>query len=304
MSRTIRPGGRRAAGKVREPRAGNMPRAWWLLAPLALLLAVCSPWRRTVENFFLPYLALPARATGALADQSLLLRGKIDLAREVEQLSQRNFALAIQANDARRLADENRRLRALLGLDPIPEFDFVPCDVILRDPWLWNDGFTIDRGSRDGLEPGLAVLASRPDDREHAILLGVVESVAKRSARVISVLNPEFRISVSLPESGAVGFLNAGQLGSWGGGTAAIGFLPANRTFALNEPLFTTGFEALIPGGLLLGELAAIEPAALPFGNRLYRSGIMRPAGDFERLGTVMVARRSAKRPPPDTEQR
>jgi len=122
-------------------------------------------------------------------------------------------------------------------------------------------------------------------------LLGVIESVSKRTARVMSVLNPEFHISVSLPESGAVGFLNSGQNMQSSGGTAAIGFLPANRTFALNEPIYTTGFEAAVPAGLWVGSLESIAPSALPFDNRLYRRGVMRPAGNFEHLRTVVVAR-------------
>lgn len=263
----------------------------WITAGLcAFLLVFAAPWKRLVNRFFHPYLALSERLTGALADRSLLLRSRGDLARAVENLTRQNFMLSRQAAEAEELRRENRSLRMLLSLEARSGYRFLAAGVTARDPWLWNDGFTIDRGSRDGVEPGLAVLSAEPDGGGRTVLLGVVESVSARSARVITILNPEFRISAALPESDAVGFLNAGQSAEWDGAGAAVGFLPANRTFALNEPLFTTGFERLIPEGVLIGYLAAVEPAALPFGNRLYRAGTMRPAADFARLGTVMVA--------------
>ena len=114
----------------------------------------------------------------------------------------------------------------------------------------------------------------------------------------MSILNPEFRISASLPESGAVGFLNSAEDDTASGGAATIGFLPANRTFALNELIFTTGFESGIPGNLLIGSLDSIEPATLPFGNRLYRRGVLRPAADLEHLRTVIVAQINSQKQP------
>ncbi len=280
----------------REPRSVLL--LWLPVGLLAVFLLLATSWTRLVNNFFYPYLAVSRLLSGTLADQTLLLRGKRELAQAVETLSRRNFELARRASEADALARENHRLRTLLRLEPHPGYTYVAANIIARDPWLWNDGFTIDRGSNDGLEPGLAVLGAEADDKGRTVLIGVIESVAGRSARVMTVLNPEFRISAALPDSGAVGFLNAGQEPGWDGGGAAVGFLPANRTFALNEPLLTTGFEPLVPEDILIGYLGSIESAALPFGNRLYRGGTLRPAADFARLGAVMVARPAPEKSP------
>ena len=271
--------------------AGNWHLAWYLLIPLVLLLAIAAPWRRLVGNFFAPYLSVPAAIGNQVADQTLKMRSRTALAEEIVRLRKQNLLMTLELNGLRKLKDENIQLRAMLDLNSPPGYNYLTCSVILRDPWMWDSGFTIDRGSKDGLEPGLAVIAPAPDRQGRVILLGVIESVSKRTARVMSVLNPEFHISVSLPESGAVGFLNSGQNMQSSGGTAAIGFLPANRTFALNEPIYTTGFEAAVPAGLWVGSLESIAPSALPFDNRLYRRGVMRPAGNFEHLRTVVVAR-------------
>ena len=274
-----------------SPTAVTRHLAWYLGIPLVLLFCIFAPWQRTVNNFFAPYLSLNNAAGSLLADQTLKLRSRSALAEEVEKLRKQNLELIMQNDQNKRFARENRQLRAMLDLPVAPGYDHVACDVVLRDPWMWESGFTINRGSRDGMQEGLAVIAPVPDKSGKAVLLGVIESVNKYSAHVISVLNPEVRISVWLPESGAVGFLNAGTVEKTSSGTAAVGFLPANRTFVLNELIYTTGFEAAIPAGLGLGSLESIAPASLPFGNRLYRHGAMRPAGDLERLRSVIVAR-------------
>ena len=265
--------------------------AWGVFLFAFILLLAAAPWRRTVENFFAPYLSLGNSVSSKIADQTIKLHSRKELAAEIYRLRQQNFELAMQNTINQKLAKENLQLRSMLNLSPPPGYDYVACDVLLRDPWHWNNGFTISRGSRDGLQPGLAVIASMPDKQGRVMLLGVIESVSKFTSHVISVLNPEFSISVSLPESGTVGFLNAGGFEHSSGNTASVGFLPANSTFAINERIFTTGFEAAIPGGLWVGSLASIEQTSMPFGNRLYRRGTMRPAGDLEHLRTVMVAK-------------
>lgn len=276
------------------PAAGtcnNRQLAWYLLLPIMILLCVLSPWQRTVANFFAPYLSIGNAVTDEIADQSLKLRSRKDLAAEIERLRKQNLELAMQNTVSKPLEQENRQLRSMLKLSVPPGYDYVACDVILRDPWHWNNGFTINRGSREGLRPGLAVIAPAPDREGKVVFLGVIESVSKFTAHVISILNPEFRISVVLPESGAVGFLNAVGFEHSDSNTASVGFLPANSTFALNEPLATTGFEAGIPAGLWIGNLESIESGSMPFGNRLYRRGTIRPAGNLEYLRTVAVAR-------------
>lgn len=265
--------------------------AWYVVLPVIVLLCATAPWQRTVANFFAPYLELGNTVSSGIADQTIKLRSRNELANEVARLRKQNFELAMQNTVYQRLAEENRQLRSMLKLSVPPGYEYVACDVLLRDPWLWNNGFTINRGSKDGLQPGLAVIAPAPDRAGRVVLLGVIESVGKYTSHVISVLNPEFSISVSLPESGAVGFLNAGGFEHSSGNMASVGFLPANSTFAINEQIFTTGFEASIPGGLWVGSLAGIEQNSMPFGNRLYRRGLMRPAGNLEHLRSAIVVK-------------
>lgn len=65
-----------------------------------------------------------------------------------------NRRLSAEAAEAKEFEEENLQLRRLLKLDPPAAWRYVAAEVILRDPVLWNEHFTIDRGSRDGLTKG------------------------------------------------------------------------------------------------------------------------------------------------------
>ncbi|MBE6379759.1 MAG: rod shape-determining protein MreC [Lentisphaerae bacterium] len=282
---------KKSSGRI----AGNSPRrnwslAWYFAIPAVMLIALTAPWQRTVRNFFAPYLTLSNTAGNTVAEQTLKMRSRSQLAAEVMKLREQNVKLITKVNELERFKSENLQLRSMLELKAPHGYKYTACSITLRDPWMWDSAFTIDRGSDDGMKVGMAVIVPEPGSQERVILLGRIESVSKHTSRVITVLNPEMRISAVLPESdNAVGIINAGLFEPASGGTAAIGFLPANRTFTLNQPIYTTEFEAGIPGKLWLGTLESIEPSTLPYDNRLYRRGVMRPAANLESLRTVLV---------------
>ena len=65
-----------------------------------------------------------------------------------------NRQLAVQAAASGELFRENTSLRRLLDL-PIPAgWSYSAAEIILRDPLLWNERFSINRGSRDGHHGG------------------------------------------------------------------------------------------------------------------------------------------------------
>ena len=79
-------------------------------------------------------------------------------AAENEQLKQRLAELEIEARQARADRDENERLRALLDFKGKSQYGVVPASVIARDPSLWFDTVTINRGSSSGIELNMPVV--------------------------------------------------------------------------------------------------------------------------------------------------
>ena len=273
-----------------------------LIAALAIVLLLGFAGYRSLRlgagrlfgDFFYPYLELLRSGVDAVSDQSLLLYSRAQLAARLEQLQETNRQLAVQAAASGELFRENTSLRRLLDL-PIPAgWSYSAAEIILRDTLLWNERFSINRGSRDGITAGAAVLTVTPEGRP--LLAGVVDRVGEHTADVITLYSPNLRLSVLFPATGATGITNAGERHP-APGRIPVGYLPAQYRYTLHEAALTTGFETNIPGGIKVGELSYVDEAPNRFSNALYLSGLLRPSAEFDSIRFVIVAKRSKETP-------
>ncbi len=109
-------------------------------------------------------------------------------ATESTTLQQEVDSLTAILSGNRNLAEENRRLRALLGLAARPGLD-VRAASVLRPGTPGSEGtFMLDVGLEDGVRPGAPVLVAEG-------LVGVVREVADRAAIAMDWTNPDFRVS-------------------------------------------------------------------------------------------------------------
>ena len=203
------------------------------------------------DGFFYPYNKL-ARQSDKLSDNSLLLLDKDVLASRVEKLTAVNRELALQSQSANALLEENRKLRSLLNLRGNAKISYTTAGILLRDPQHFSDGFTIDKGRRDGIREGAAVVDV--NDNGRLLLVGIVTQVDSRTGKVMTVLNKALRISGRVSSNKAVGFTNTGEVVP-GRGRAAFGMLPVRDDYIPGSMVTTTGFELGVPAGIKIGEL-------------------------------------------------
>jgi len=242
---------------------------------------------RLCDDFLYPYLSLTRIGSSQLSDRTLLAYSRAELAAKVEALQKRERDLSLQASSAERLLEENARLRKIADFSPPAEWSSLKAEVIMRDPMMWRETFTVDRGSADGVVPGAAVVDIGADGRP--MLIGVIERVGRHSSTVQTLHNSALRISAQLGGSRTVGFVNAGASPS-GDGMLPIGFLPRGVRYVHNEPAVTTGFERGIPAGLVIGELDTVEEPGSQFSLRPYLSGRLRSPADFDGVRFVVIA--------------
>ena len=158
----------------------------------------------------------------------------------------------------------------------------------MRDPLLWRERFTVDRGPDDGVRAGDAVIDVGADGRP--LLVGVIERAGKRTSTVLTLCNGALRLSARLGTNGAVGFVNAGAERGIDG-TLPFGYLPPGTEYRPGEAALTTGSEAGIPPGLVVGELVETDVPGTIFDHRVHLSGRLKPAADFDGLRFVMICR-------------
>ena len=160
------------------------------------------------SDFLHPYLAAERIAVDAVADQSLLLLNRHELAARLTELDRDNRLLAIRAAENRALREENRTLRQALSLPAPAGWKYRTALIVRRDPLLWNERFTLNLGSGDGVVSGAAVLGFSSDGTP--CLVGVIDRVGNRSSEVETIFSPGLRLSTDFPTTGGNGILNTG----------------------------------------------------------------------------------------------
>ncbi|MBR7103566.1 MAG: rod shape-determining protein MreC [Lentisphaeria bacterium] len=265
-----------------------------LLLATAVYHAIRPGIGRLTADFFYPYLRVSRMAVHTVSDRTLLSFSRAELAAKLEQLQKQNTALAIQAAASAELLRENQTLRSYLGLNTPEKWHYIAAEVMLRDPLLWLEHFTINRGSVDGLEPGDAVL----DVAEEGIpvLAGIIGSCGKHHAEVLTVFNPDFSFSASIGPRRVIGFVNAGTARNAGDGRVPVGYITSAEMPAAGSAVITTGFEKRIPGGIKIGELDQLEESHPLFSGSARNSGLIRPAFNPNRLRFVLIARQMEKK--------
>lgn len=169
---------------------------------------------------------------------------------------------------------ENELLRSQLNFSKTTTFDQVGARVVGYSPDNMRRTLTIDRGKRDGLEVGMAVMSS-------GALIGRIDSVNDLSAQVFLVSDPEFRVQAVSQSARSRGIIR-GQLGE------GLKFeqVAQNETLTLNEFVITAGSDK-VPRGILIGSIESIDRSD----NEIFQAANVRPAADIRRVEVVFVVK-------------
>jgi len=189
-------------------------RLYLCLAALALvLLAFCLPeehrqWLGSLGQF----LGRPARAAAGTvtAGAKDILTGRKEPLSPAEQeevlasLATLKIDLAEAQAQSQSFQSENKQLRELLGLvKAARQYSFCVASVIRRDALSdYHATMLIDKGTRDGLKIGQAVLSP-------AGLLGVIKSVAPDSAEIRLLGHRDFTLTCRIPARRLTGLLTS-----------------------------------------------------------------------------------------------
>lgn len=166
----------------------------------------------------------------------------------------------------------NDRMKKLFEYRDRRGLDAVTALVVARDPSNWNASLMIDKGRRDGIRPGMAVVSAE----------GVVGKVAEPSdnvSKVILINDPGFSVAAVDRRSRVSGLLS-GSLS----GKCRIFYLPENADIQLKDEIITSSISLDFPPGLLVGEVTAVFPS----GEAGFRAEVS-PAVDVSRIEEVLV---------------
>ena len=173
-------------------------------------------------------------------------------ARNNELLTQRNFYQERQLSQLRRLYQEATKTadpKELQELEKISQYKLIPAKVVTNELHKKNNLMTINRGSADGVEPGMGVACGQG-------VVGVTFLCSDHYTVVIPVLNStSSRISCTIRNRGYFGVLR------WYGeesGYAYVEDIPRHARFKRGEWVETNGFSSIFPAGVLVGQIAEV----------------------------------------------
>ena len=206
-----------------------------------------------------------------------------NLRTENSRLQSQVDQLIYQLSLLREIQIENEHLRELLNLkEQSPEVlgpgaDLLFAEVIGRDPSNLLRYLTIDRGSQDGIKPGMPVITARG-------LVGQVDQVRPDSAKIKLLTDPSSSVTAMVQRSRATGSVQ-GQTGP----SLVMDLLPQTEEgiVEVGDLILTSGLGGRFPRHLLIGQVTEVRRRNVD----MFQQVQVQPAVDYDRLETVIVVR-------------
>lgn len=212
----------------------------FLVSVSCMLLFHSDPYRQHV------YLTSAGKLASTAYKSANNVTSYFDLHDINDDLNRRNAVLQaeiVELTEKINIMNEQGYSDTMIVDSDVKHFDFIVAHVINNSVARPYNYLTINKGSDDGIRPELGVV-----DRNGVV--GIVSNVGKNTARVISLLNPHFRLSCKIKRSDYFGSL------VWGGENpeeALLEELPRHTVFEVGDTIVTSGYSAVFPAGLPVG---------------------------------------------------
>jgi rod shape-determining protein MreC len=170
-------------------------------------------------------------------------------------------------------AEQARRLQALLGFKEQFISKTLPAQVIGSSGSEQSRVIYIDKGTRDGIKPDMAVITSEG-------VVGKVLRVSNRSTSQVLLINDQTSgVGAILETSRLQGVLRGTALGE-----IVLEKVMSDESVQPGERVVTSGGDQIFPKGLPVGTVTKVSP-----GPDLFLNIRVKPAADVSRLEEVLV---------------
>jgi rod shape-determining protein MreC len=220
---------------------------------LALLVGdsqwrVLEPVRRAVSVALYPFQRAVLLPRDMVQQVSEWLNAAALVRTENEALQRQRIELAQVATHAAQLAAENSQLRRLLGVADTLTQQTVVVEVLYEPPNAFNQRLVFNKGSRQGLAPGMPVI-------DEGGVVGQIIRTTPMTAEAALVTDEQVSIPVQILRNGL-------RLIAFGGnqpGRMEVRYLAANADIKEGDTIVTSGVGGLFPAGLPVARVQKVE---------------------------------------------
>ena len=238
-----------------------------------------APVRNTLGYVVVPFQNGINQVGTWLNDQKNGFQNMKSLAEENEKLKEQVDELKAKNSNLVQDQEEAERLRALYNLDQeYSEYEKIGAQVIGKDTGNWYNTFTINRGSADGVEKDMNVIADGG-------LVGIVTGTGTHWATVRSIIDDSSNVSASVT-SISQNCMVTGDLEMMDDGKIRFIQLTDKENQAQEgDKVVTSSVSNKFLKGILIGYIGDIQNDS----NNLTKNGTIIPAVDFSDLQEVLV---------------
>lgn len=205
-------------------------------------------------------------------------RNKADLKEENAELKNQ---IAELLEENRRLAmyeGENAKLSALLKIaQRYPDYESVGATIIAKDPGVWYDGFTIDKGTTSDITANMVLIA--PEG-----LVGKVLESGATFSKAQSILDSRSSVPAMSMRTGDLGVVKGDYTRS-ADGLCIMEYIDAQAEILVGDEIVTSHLSDIYPAGLAIGKVLELETDT----SGLTKYAVIQPYVDLKHLDTILV---------------
>lgn len=202
-----------------------------------------------------------------------------EVKKENEELKKKNNELQSKALSYDSLVKENQQLKNDLNFtNSKNEYKYLGCNIVCGSGSQLMDAFVIDRGSKDGIAQGMAVINADG-------LIGKVTSVASNWAKVQTITNENIAVAALVESTRDNTGIVKGYRDMDDKLMAQIYNLPDTSTIKVDDVILTSGLNNAYPKDIKIGYVTSIEEDK----GKLSKNATVKPYVDFNKLEKVEV---------------
>jgi rod shape-determining protein MreC len=230
----------------------------------------------------MPLRAFATVLVGTVQSSYAWIPNPFALRRENEELHAKSIELSSEVGRLRRAEAENKELRRMLGIAPRPGWKLIPAEVIGKTTTFQRNMLTINLGSSDGIEPGMAAVTD-------AGIAGRIYSTSSNFSLVQMLFNTDLRVAAKIARTRVEGII------SWEGAGAlslTMHNIPKAFDVQLGDLVVSSEYSQFFPADVAIGTVDSLAPET----NSLFRRVLVKPSVDFFRVEHVFVILKDSER--------
>ena len=209
----------------------------------------------------------------------------IHLQKENGMLKQRIDELQKENHQMKEMALANERLEKLLKFRERNSQAMVAAEVIGQDPSSWFKSVTVDKGEKEGVRKGMAVISAEG-------VVGQILKTASHYSTVLLVTDYSSAIDSIIQRTRAKAIVEGR-----GENRCMLKYLLRTEDVNVGDIVVTSGLSGNFPKGLMVGEVRKVDKK----GHGVFQYAELVPSVDLTRLEEILIITEST---PPRQEEK